>query len=143
MPRLLRPVIKAMSGMGNVIFRRGMKVQGRPLLRLTTVGARSGKRRQVILAWFEDDARPDAWIVVGSAGGSARHPGWAYNLAKDPTGATVEVADRTVPVTAELIAGPERQQVWERITMLAPGYGRYTTKTDREIPLFRLTAQAP
>jgi deazaflavin-dependent oxidoreductase (nitroreductase family) len=133
--------MKSMSWMSDVMFRRGMKVQGRPLLRLTTVGAKTGKERRAILGWFEDGDRQDSWIVVASAAGSVRHPDWAHNLAKNPDRATVELGHRTVPVTAELIEGPEREVVWERIATLAPGYGKYTAKTDRELPVFRLTAR--
>jgi len=137
-PRLMRRLMKSMSWMSDVMFRRGMKVQGRPLLRLTTVGAKTGEERRSILGWFEDGDRRDSWIVVASAAGSARHPGWAHNLAKNPNQATIEVGDRTLPVSAELIEGPEREMMWERIVSLAPGYGKYTTQTDRELPVIRL-----
>lgn len=141
MPRFLRPVIRATSGMSEVMFRLGMKVQGRPLLRLTTVGARTGNERRAVLAWFEDEGRPGAWIVVASGAGSARHPGWAHNLAKNPTRVAVDDGDRTTAVLAELLVGSEREAAWERISAIAPGYGRYATKTDRELPVVRLTPQ--
>jgi deazaflavin-dependent oxidoreductase (nitroreductase family) len=141
MPAFMRTVMRAMGGMQDLMFRTGAKVQGRPLLRLTTLGARSGKQRHVVLGWFEDDDRTDSWIVVASNGGARRHPGWAYNLATDPDRATVELRDRAVPVRAELITGPERSEIWNRVISIAPGYGKYTTKTDREIPILRLVAR--
>jgi deazaflavin-dependent oxidoreductase (nitroreductase family) len=141
-PSFLRPLMRAMGGVQDLMFHTGVKVQGRPLLRLTTVGARSGKQRRVVLGWFEDDGRADSWIVVASNGGASRHPGWAYNLAKHPDQASVELRDRTVPASADLITGPERDDVWNRVTSLAPGYGKYTTKTDREIPILRLRARS-
>ena len=126
-------------GMGQVMFRTGVKVQGRPLLSLTTTGARTGKTRRAVLGWFPDEQREDCRLVVGSANGSARHPGWAYNLAKSPDDLTVDIGDGPVPATAELLAGPERAAAWDRVVELAPGYGRYTAKTDRELPIFRLS----
>jgi len=129
-----------MSGIGNVPFRLGLKIQGRPLLRLTTVGARTGRTRETILAWFPDEDRSDSWLIVGSNAGSARHPGWAHNLASDPDRATIDIGEGEVQVTAELLTGQEREDAWNRVIELSPGYAPYTAKTDRELPIFRLTA---
>jgi len=131
-----------MVGFGNVMFRGGMKVQGRPLLRLTTVGSHSGKERRRVVCWFPDGERDDSWIIVASNGGARRHPAWAYNLARHPDGASVEPdAGESVNVTSELISGPERVDAWSRIIALAPGFQVYTTKTDRQLPVFRLAAR--
>lgn len=138
MPKFVRQVMRMMSGMGTLMFRFGVKVQGRPLLRLTTVGARSGKERSTVLGWFPDDTSTESWIVVASAAGSARHPGWAYNLAKPPFQATVDVGDGPFGVGAELLVGSQRDEMWTRVVEMAPGYESYTAKTDRELPLFRL-----
>lgn len=139
-PQMARPIIRAMMGVASLGFRLGMKVQGLPLLRLETLGARTGKRRTTTLSWLPPaSGSTDAWIVVASNGGSARHPGWAHNLARHPDEATVDVRHGPVAVTAELLAGPERQEMWRRVVEVAPGYGRYQDKTDRQIPIFRLT----
>ena len=140
-PAFIRPILKAMMGTGNVMFRRGWKVQGRPLLRLTTIGARTGQPRQTILGWFPDEAPGDSWLVVGSNAGSARHPAWAYNLASNPDSTTVDLGEGDVPATAQMLSGTERDEAWRRVVAMAPGYGRYTTKTDREMPIFRLSAR--
>lgn len=124
------------------MFRIGVKVQGRPLLRLGTVGARSGKRRDTVLGWFPDDERVGSWIVVASNAGSVRHPAWAYNLAANASDVTVDEGEGAIPVDVELITRDERERVWERMVDASPGYGRYEEKTDREIPLFRLTARS-
>lgn len=139
LPKPLRPIIKAMSGTGELFRRSGMKVQGRPLARLNTVGARSGKSRSVVLATFPDGQREDSWLVVGSNAGSARHPGWAHNLAANPNQATLDVGKETYTVTAELLAASEWETAWGTVTRLSPGYKAYETKTDRTIPIFRLS----
>jgi deazaflavin-dependent oxidoreductase (nitroreductase family) len=142
-PKALRPLIKAMMGTGNLMFRFGAKVQGRPLLKLTTVGARTGKQREVVLGWFPDDNRPDSWLVVASNAGSARHPGWAFNLARNPGRVEVDIGEGDIPVSVEMLVGEEHETVWKRVVETAPGYGTYMTKTDRKMPIFRLIAKEP
>lgn len=137
-PKALRVLMKGMGWTGRLMVRFGMKVQGRPLLRLITIGSKSGKRRDAVLGSFPDGDREDSWFVVGSNAGSARHPGWAFNLAKRPDGAFVDLGDGEFPARAELLTGAERASVWDQVVKLAPGYGRYLEQTDRQIPIFRL-----
>jgi len=140
-PKALRPLMKAMGWMGNLMMRFGAKVQGRPLLRLRTTGAKSGKRRDTVLGWFPDGDRDDSWLVVASNAGSARHPAWAFNLAKSPGSAFVDLGEGEFPVEAGLLTGAEREAVWDQVVELAPGYGRYLEQTDREMPIFRLVRE--
>jgi deazaflavin-dependent oxidoreductase (nitroreductase family) len=140
MPPLLKALFTAISlGFYRLAGRR-MRIQGRPLLLLTTIGAKTGKRRQTPLGWFEDDPpRTDTWLVVASAAGAASHPGWYVNLARRPDDAAIDVDGRRIAVRPESLHGPERERAWSRIVALAPGYGEYATTTDREIPVVRLT----
>ena len=55
-----------------------IKVGGRPVLLLNTVGSKSGKIRHTPLGWFPDSE--NSWIVVASNGGSGSHPMWFFNL---------------------------------------------------------------
>jgi deazaflavin-dependent oxidoreductase (nitroreductase family) len=120
-----------------------MKVQGRPLLLLETIGARTGRRRQTTLGWFPDeDASRRAWLIVASAAGAATHPAWYFNLARRPDDASIEVGGERVAVRAESLDGAEREGAWTRVVALAPGYGKYAHDTDREIPVVRLTPKA-
>src|SRR3989442_13086788 len=121
-----------------VLFGRRMRVQGRPLLRLTTRGARTGLPRATTLGWFPDSPTGDSWLVVASFAGAAEHPAWALNLAKHPNDVSVEVDGRSMRARAETLHGIERQQAWARIAHLAPGYGKYAEETDRELPVIRL-----
>ena len=138
------PWLMRIMAAGNVVFFRVLgrraRVQGRPLLLLTTVGAKSGKRRQATLGFFPDEpAQDDAWLIVASKGGSATHPGWYVNLARRPDDVSIEVEGKNIAVAPESLHGPERQRAWERIAALAPGYAHYAVTTDREIPIVRLT----
>ena len=107
------------------------------MLLLTTVGARSGVERTLPLAYFSDG--PDAWLIIASAGGDARHPAWYRNLAAHPDRAVIEVGGRRVPVRAESLHGADRAERWQRITAKAKNFASYQRNTDREIPVIRLT----
>ena len=141
-PGFARPLMKVGMGVSHFIFgvlADRMKIQGQPLLMLTTVGAKTGKRRRAVVARFPDPDHPDSWLVVGSNNGSARHPAWCYNLAKNPDQARITVAGKTDQATPESLEGAEREAAWKRVVATAPGFARYETTTDRLIPIIRLT----
>jgi deazaflavin-dependent oxidoreductase (nitroreductase family) len=82
--------------------------------------------------------REDAWLVVASAGGSARHPAWYHNMAAHPDQVWIEFGGRHVRVTPTQLDGDARAQAWQRITQSQPRYAGYEQKTDRAIPVIRL-----
>jgi deazaflavin-dependent oxidoreductase (nitroreductase family) len=135
----------AMIGVGHLAYRLmgdRMRIQGRPILELETVGARSGQTRTTMVCWFPDatDAAGESWLVVASYGGAARHPAWYLNMARNPEKVWAHVGKRRVQVRPESLKGADRTQAWDRVVQLAPGFARYQEKTDREIPIVRLTA---
>jgi deazaflavin-dependent oxidoreductase (nitroreductase family) len=138
MPRL---PLAHMRFVTDLIFRiyRKRRFMGFRLLRLTTIGARTGRERRTVLGYFDDPANPEARIIVASAAGSARHPAWYFNLAKHPDKVWIEVGDEKLQVQAELLSDGERMAAWQRVVAEAPSYAAYPTKTDRQIPLVRLT----
>ena len=77
--------------------RSGDKFQGQDLLYLTTVGAKTGQKRQTAVARFPDGE--DAWLVVASAAGSAHHPAWYHNIAAHPDQVWIEFGGRQLRVT--------------------------------------------
>ena len=107
------------------------------LLKLTTVGARSGNEHRVTLSYFP--AGPNAWYVVASYGGSSKHPAWYYNMAKHPDQIWIERDGRTVRVAAETVTGGERDTAWREIVATWKGYADYETRTDQIIPVVKLT----
>lgn len=113
---------------------------GSKALLITTVGAHSGEPRVAHVARFADGDR--RWLVVGSAGASAHNPGWVYNLAAHPDQVWVEIGKSKFKVRPEILAGDERATAWKRIVTESPNFGAYETKTDRQIPVIRLTAEA-
>lgn len=112
---------------------------GPDALLITTVGARSGEHRTASIRRFDDG--PGRWLVVGSAGGSARNPGWLYNLAGHPDQVWVEIGKDRFKVRPEILAEDERATAWKRVVAEAPNFGSYEHKTDRQIPVIRLTAE--
>jgi deazaflavin-dependent oxidoreductase (nitroreductase family) len=117
----------------------GSKMSGRPLLYLTTVGAKSGQRRTAVVMPFPEGE--DAWLIVASANGAAGHPAWLYNLAAHPDQVEIEVDGRKTAVTPQTLTGEDRATAWERITRERPNFAAYEQKTDRAIPVVRLSAR--
>lgn len=128
-----RLMTKAMTGWHR---RSGDKFQGMDLLYLTTVGAKSGEKRQSTVSRFADG--DDAWLIVASAGGAAKNPAWYHNIAAHPDQVWVEFGGEQQRVTPSQLAGEAREQAWQRITQAQPRYAGYQNKTDREIPIIRL-----
>jgi deazaflavin-dependent oxidoreductase (nitroreductase family) len=131
---------RAMMRIARFVHRHtGNKMGGVPLLYLSTIGAKSGQRRTTQVMSFPDG--DDAWLIVASRGGTADHPSWYYNLAKHPDRVDVEVKGRKTAAVPQTLAGDERAAAWERITREQPRFAGYQEKTDREIPVVRLTAR--
>lgn len=116
----------------------GNKMSGQPLLHLHTIGAKSGQPRTSVVMAFPDGN--DSWLIVGSRGGTADHPSWFYNLAANPDRVEIEVQGHKTAVTVQTLAGDERAQAWTRITTAQPRFAGYEQKTDRQLPVIRLTA---
>ncbi|GAB2886165.1 nitroreductase family deazaflavin-dependent oxidoreductase [Streptomyces deserti] len=113
---------------------RGTTMQGRPVILLTSRGARSGKLRKTPLMRVEHEGR---YAAVASLGGAPQHPVWYHNLKADPH---VEVQDgpKKQDMTAREVTGAEKAEWWERAVAAYPPYADYQKKTDREIPVFVL-----
>ena len=56
-------------------------MKGKPIILLTTVGAKTGKLRKTPLMRVEHDGE---YAVVASLGGAPKNPVWYYNIAKNP-----------------------------------------------------------
>lgn len=110
-------------------------MRGKPIVLLTSLGARSGKLRKTPLMRVEHDGE---YVVVASQGGAPSHPVWYHNLVAHPH---VELQDSATrrDYTARELVGTEREVWWDRAVVAWPDYAGYQTKTDRVIPLFLLT----
>ncbi len=116
--------------------KQGGDLRGRPVVVLTSVGARTGKLRKTALMRVEHDG---AYAVVASLGGAPRHPVWYHNLKANPH---VELQDGAVrrDYLAREVTGTEKATWWARAIATWPDYAAYQARTDREIPVFVLEA---
>ena len=116
----------------------GGKVGGywkdRPLLLLTTSGAKSGKPHTNPTMYLRDG---DRLLIFASKGGAPTHPDWYHNLRVNPH-VTVEVGGETYEATASVLTGEERDRLYARQAELYPQFADYQSKTTRKIPVIAL-----
>ena len=135
------PVIKFINLIHRNLFlatkgRVGGRIGRMPAVLLTTIGRKSGEKRQSMLTSPLQDG--DTIILIASYGGGPKHPMWYLNLQSNPE---VEVtrAGKTTKMKARTAEPDERAELWPRVVEAYKGYGGYQEKTDREIPVVILT----
>ncbi|MFH5210793.1 nitroreductase family deazaflavin-dependent oxidoreductase [Antrihabitans sp. NCIMB 15449] len=111
-------------------------MKGVPIILLTTKGAKSGKLRKTPLMRVEHEGE---YAIVASLGGAPKHPVWYHNVVAEPL---VELQDGPTKrdYNAREVHGDEKATWWERAADVWPDYNEYQKKTDREIPIFVLSA---
>lgn len=95
---------------------------------LRTIGARTGKRRTVVLPYQRDGER---FLLVGSNAGGPTDPHWANNLRTHPQ-AWVRLRWRWRPVLGYVATGTERERLWKRLAPPGSSYERYQERASRE-----------
>ena len=113
----------------------GSEMKGKPIILLTTIGAKTGKVRKTPLMRVEHDGQ---YAVVASLGGAPKNPVWYYNIQAHPR-VELQDGDVTREYEAREVTGDEKAVWWERAVEAWPDYAEYQTKTDRQIPVFVLT----
>jgi len=109
---------------------------GRNLVLVHHIGAKSGTERIIpVMAIRTDD---DTWMIAASKAGAPENPSWYYNLLAHPDVRIETPDDGTVPVHAEELKGPDRDEAWSRFTAKSPGFREYEKKTTRTIPVLAL-----
>ena len=106
----------------------------KPLILLTTTGAKTGTSRVSPLGYFRDE---DRYIVFASVAGEPTNPAWYYNLLAEPI-VTVEVGDETALARAEVISGRDRQDLLARYVSAHPQWAQYQAATTRQFPVVAL-----
>lgn len=101
------------------------------VLLLTTTGAKSGTEHTVPLGFVRDG---DTLLVIGSAGGSDRHPDWFRNVLAHPA-VQVELGTESFPALAVPAEGDRRDELFAHVVRTAPGYADYQAATTRTLPV--------
>jgi deazaflavin-dependent oxidoreductase (nitroreductase family) len=104
---------------------------GRPVLLLTTKGAKSRQPRLAPVVYSRDG---DAYVIVASKAGAPTHPAWYYNLVANPV-VTVEVGRETFEARARLTEGAERDRLFAERVAASPNFAEYQRRTTRVIPV--------
>ncbi|MEU4832196.1 nitroreductase family deazaflavin-dependent oxidoreductase [Streptosporangium sp. NPDC023615] len=105
--------------------------QGTTALILTTVGRRSGERRDAPLIY---QRHGDDYLVVASNGGADDPPLWYLNLQADPD-VEVQVLGDRFKARARTATPEEKPEMWRIMAAAWPAYDDYRKKTDRDIPV--------
>jgi deazaflavin-dependent oxidoreductase (nitroreductase family) len=113
---------------------RAATLGSRPIVVVTSVGARTGSLRKTALMRVEHEGR---YLAVASNEGARRDPHWVHNLRANPH---VELQDGPVrgDYTAREPEGREREAWWARAVEAFPTYDAYQARTKRRIPVFVL-----
>lgn len=114
--------------------RKANTLRGKPIIVLTSVGAKTGKLRKIALMRVEHDG---VYAVVASKGGAPNPPTWYYNLRANPQVELQDAATRRDYLARE-VTGDEKAIWWARAVEAWPDYAKYQQKTDRPIQVFVL-----
>jgi deazaflavin-dependent oxidoreductase (nitroreductase family) len=108
-----------------------------PVVVLSSVGARSGQRREIPLAYFTDG---DDVILIASNYGQERHPAWYHNLRANPD-CELHIGARGGPFVAREVEGADRDRLYELAADRLTGvFSLHEQRAgSRKIPVMRLT----
>jgi deazaflavin-dependent oxidoreductase (nitroreductase family) len=130
-----RPVIAEFRATGG---KAGGMFEGKPLVLVHHVGAKSGKERIAPLVPLLDQGRI---FVFASKGGAPTNPDWYHNLVANPD-TVAELGSETFPVTARVLTGAERDEVYAKQSEVEPQFAEYQRNTTRLIPVLELQRAA-
>lgn len=134
-------VTQAMSKANTWIYRAsggrfGAKfLRGAPVFLLVTVGRKSGEPRTAPLIYLRDG---DDYILVASKGGMSKHPAWYLNLEANPE-CEVEIGRERLAMRARRVSDAEKAELWPRLLAIYRDYDDYQARTERNIPVLRLS----
>src|SRR4030065_1420442 len=97
---------------------------------LNTTGRKSSKAHAVPIGYFE---QPGGYLFVAANDGRSTHPAWYHNLKNNPQ-VTIQVFDKIIPVTGEVLSGKAREKAWQHVSTTVPPYAESQKRTTREIP---------
>jgi len=138
---IAKPLIRIMSRLNTWAYRLtngrigGTYLHGVPVLLLTVVGRKTGRRLTVPLTYLQEGERA---IVAASRAGMDQHPLWYLNLVANPD-VDVQMGDAVRPMQAHTADDAERAAYWPKLVAVNPDYGAYQARTQRQIPVVILS----
>ncbi|MBI3151974.1 MAG: nitroreductase family deazaflavin-dependent oxidoreductase [Chloroflexi bacterium] len=111
--------------------RVGSRLGTQTILLLETIGRKSGKPREIPIAYFFHEGK---YLIVESNWGRDNHADWYLNLSRNPR-AKLTVNGRMIPVEARDALLDEHTQLWDYVTKKHPPYLDYQKMTSRRIPI--------
>jgi len=139
--RFAKPIVKAMSHANTWLYRisrgrfGGTWIRGAPVMLLTYTGRKSGEKRTTPLLYLRDG---NDIIVVGSQGGMSKHPLWFLNLEANPD-CEVEIGPVRTLMRSRRVNDDEKARLWPRLTEMYMDFDDYQARTERNIPVLRLS----
>jgi len=141
---IANPIIRIMSRLNTWAYRAtggrlgGTFLRGAPVMLLTVVGRKSGRRLTVPLLYLQDGERV---VTVASKGGMDHHPLWYLNLTANPA-VEVQIGTEVHTMRAHTADDGERERYWPRLVTMYPDYAGYQARTTRRIPVVVLSPAA-
>ena len=109
-------------------------LSGLPVVMLTTIGAKTGRKRTVPLVAIPDG---DNVLLIASYFGHHHHPAWYHNLIAHSQ-AWLTAQRHTAEYVAREVLESERDTCWQRAVSLYAGYAAYKRRAKRLIPIMLL-----
>jgi deazaflavin-dependent oxidoreductase (nitroreductase family) len=108
-----------------------------PMVVLTSIGARSGERREIPLLYFTDG---DDVILIASNYGGDRHPAWYHNLVATPE-CELHTGAQGGRFVAHEVDGQDRDRLYRlAVDRLAKVFSLHEQRSGtRTIPVMRLS----
>jgi deazaflavin-dependent oxidoreductase (nitroreductase family) len=133
MPDFNQQIIDEFRANGGMVETMGF---GRSLVLVHALGAKSGQERINPVA---NIPQPDgSRLIAASKGGAPDNPAWYHNLLAHPD-VTIETPEGVQQVHVTELQGEERDAAWAQFTQMSDGFRSYEAKTERVIPVLRLT----
>jgi deazaflavin-dependent oxidoreductase (nitroreductase family) len=132
--------VKRLSALHKSVYRAtrghiGRRLVDNDMMLLTTTGRTTGVTHTVPLLYLVDD---DDLVVIASYGGREEHPEWYRNLVVTPL-VSAQILGETIALDARTMSQRERHAWWPRIVAAYADYEVYQSRTNREIPVVRLS----
>jgi F420H(2)-dependent quinone reductase len=111
------------------------RIANLPILLLTTRGRKSGKSYTNPVVYIRDG---QDYLIAASAGGTAWHPSWYFNLQSQPD-TRIQVGKQQIAVHASITQYDERTRLYQLFKTSSANFIKYEQSTTRVIPVIRLT----